>query len=92
MVIFNFKNLVMTSSMTSSFQKSGGFIYSLLPMYIVSFKFVQALLLFKIAGEGSERKKKTRKKKKLDLEFLFITKTRCSVERNVMTQFKIRSY
>ena len=44
----------MTSSMSSSFQKSGGFIYSLLPMYTVSFKFVQALLLFKIAGEGSE--------------------------------------
>ena len=61
-VFFNFKNLAMTSSMTSSFPKSGGFIYSLLPMYIVSFKFVQALLLFKIAGEGSQGKKKTRKK------------------------------
>ena len=53
----------MTSSMTSSFPKSGGFIYSLVPMYIVSFKFVHALLLFKIAGEGSERKKTTREKK-----------------------------
>ena len=57
----------MTSSMTSSFPKSGGFIYSLLPMYTVSFKFVQALLLFKIAGEGSQGKKNKRKKKKLDI-------------------------
>jgi len=56
MSFFNFKNLAMTSSMTSSFPKSGDFVYSLLPMYIVSFKFVQALLLFKIAGEGSQRK------------------------------------
>ena len=60
MSFFNFKNLAMTSSMTSSFPKSGGFVYSLLPMYIVSFKFVQALLLFKIAGEGSQGKKNTR--------------------------------
>ncbi len=72
----------MTSSMSSSFQKSGDFIYSLLPMYTVSFKFVQALLLFKIAGEGSEGKKNARK---LDIEFLFITKIRCSVERYMMT-------
>ena len=64
MSFFNFKNLAMTSSMTSSFPKSGGFVYSLLPMYIVSFKFVQALLLFKIAGEGSQGKKNARKKKK----------------------------
>ena len=35
-------------------------VYSLLPMYIVSLKFVQALLLFKIAGEGSQGKKNTR--------------------------------
>ena len=63
MSFFNFKNLAMTSSMTSSFPKSGGFVYSLLPMYIVSFKFVQALLLFKIAGEGSQGKKNARKKK-----------------------------
>jgi hypothetical protein len=67
MSFFNFKNLAMTSSMTSSFPKSGGFVYSLLPMYIVSFKFVQALLLFKIAGEGSQGKKNARKKKKLDI-------------------------
>ena len=60
---YNIKNLVMTSSMSSSFQKTGGFIYSLLPMYTVSFKFVQALLLFKIAGEGSEGIRNTRKKK-----------------------------
>jgi hypothetical protein len=53
----------MTSLMSSSFQKSGGFIYSLLPMYTVSFKFVQALLFFKIAGEGSQGKKNARKKK-----------------------------
>ena len=66
MSFFNFKNLAMTSSMTSSFPKSGGFIYSLLPMYIVSFKFVQALLLFKIAGEGSQGKKNARK---LDIVF-----------------------
>ena len=64
MSFFNFKNLAMTSSMTSSFPKSGGFVYSLLPMYILSFKFVQALLLFKIAGEGSQGKKNARKKKK----------------------------
>ena len=64
MSFFNFKNLAMTSSMTSSFPKSGGFIYSLLPMYTVSFKFVQALLLFKIAGESSQGKKNTRKKRK----------------------------
>ena len=68
MSFFNFKNLAMTSSMTSSFPKSGGFVYSLLPMYIVSFKFVQALLLFKIAGEGSQGKKNARKKK-LDIVF-----------------------
>ena len=61
MSFFNFKNLAMTSSMTSSFPKSGGFVYSLLPMYIVSFKFAQALLLFKIAGEGSQGKKNARK-------------------------------
>ena len=69
MVIFNFKILVMTSSMMSSFKKSGGFIQSLLPMYIASLKFVQALLLFKIGREGSERKKKTRKKTR-NLEFV----------------------
>ena len=66
MSFFNFKNLAMTSSMTSSFPKSGGFIYSLLPMYTVSFKFVQALLLFKIAWEGSEVKKNTRKIKSMN--------------------------
>ena len=66
MVIFNIKNLVMTSLMSSSFQKSGGFIYSLLPMYTVSFKFVQALLLIKIAWEGSEVKKNTRKIKSMN--------------------------
>ena len=49
--------------MTSSIQKSGSFIYALVPMYEVSFKFVQALLLFKIAGEGSQGKKNARKKK-----------------------------
>ena len=49
----------MTSSMTSSFQKSCGFIYSLRSMYMVSLKFIQALLLFKIARQG----KKTWKKK-----------------------------
>ena len=32
-------------------------------MYVVSFNFVHALLLFKIAGEGSERKKNVRKTK-----------------------------
>jgi len=80
MSFFNFKNLAMTSSMTSSFPKSGGFVYSLLSMYTVSFKFVQALLLFKIAGEGSKGKKNTRK---LDLEFLY--KIRSSVGRYVMT-------
>ena len=44
-------------------------------MYIVSFKFVQALLLFKIAGEGSQGKENARK---LDIRICLITNSRCS--------------